>query len=38
MNWCERIVIDPAISHGEPCVRRTRVPLSVIVGSVGISG
>jgi len=33
-NWRDRIVIDPAIHHGEPCIRGTRVPLSVIVGSV----
>src|SRR5260221_14415349 len=33
-NWRERIVIDPAIHHGEPCIKGTRVPLSVIVGSV----
>jgi uncharacterized protein (DUF433 family) len=34
MNWRERIVIDPAIHHGKPCVKGTRVPVSVIVGSV----
>jgi uncharacterized protein (DUF433 family) len=34
MNWRERIVIDPAIHHGKPCIKGTRVPLSVIVGSV----
>jgi uncharacterized protein (DUF433 family) len=33
-NWRERIVIDPAIHHGEPCINGTRVPVSVIVGSV----
>ena len=33
-NWRDRIVLDPAIHHGEPCIRGTRVPLSVIVGSV----
>jgi uncharacterized protein (DUF433 family) len=34
MNWRDRIVIDPAIHHGDPCIRDTRVPVSVIVGSV----
>jgi uncharacterized protein (DUF433 family) len=34
VNWRERIVIDPAIHHGEPCITGTRVPVSVIVGSV----
>jgi uncharacterized protein (DUF433 family) len=34
VNWRERIVIDPAIHYGEPCITRTRVPVSVIVGSI----
>ena len=33
-DWRERIVIDPGIHHGEPCIKGTRVPVSVIVGSV----
>jgi uncharacterized protein (DUF433 family) len=33
-NWRERIVIDPALHHGEPCIAGTRVPVSVIVGSI----
>jgi uncharacterized protein (DUF433 family) len=33
-NWRERIVIDPALHHGEPCIAGTRVPVSVIVGSL----
>jgi uncharacterized protein (DUF433 family) len=33
-NWRHRILIDPAIHHGEPCIRGTRVPVSVIVGSI----
>jgi uncharacterized protein (DUF433 family) len=34
VNWRERIVIDPAMHHGEPCITGTRVPVSVIVGSI----
>jgi uncharacterized protein (DUF433 family) len=34
MSWRDRIIIDPAIHHGEPCIKGTRVPVSVIVGSV----
>lgn len=30
----ERIVIDPAISHGKPVIRGTRVPVSIVVGSL----
>jgi uncharacterized protein (DUF433 family) len=33
-NWRDRILIDPAIHHGEPCIKGTRVPVSIIVGSV----
>jgi uncharacterized protein (DUF433 family) len=33
-NWRQRILIDPAIHHGEPCINGTRVPVSVIVGSI----
>lgn len=34
MNWRDRIVIDPAIHHGNPCIKGTRVPVSVIAGSL----
>jgi uncharacterized protein (DUF433 family) len=34
VNWRERIVIDAAVHHGDPCIKGTRVPVSVIVGSI----
>ena len=34
MNWRDRISIDPRIRHGKPCIKGTRVPVSVIVGSI----
>jgi uncharacterized protein (DUF433 family) len=34
MGWHERIIIDPEIHHGKPCIKGTRVPVSVIVGSI----
>ena len=34
MNWREHISIDPRIHHGKPCIKGTRVPVSVIVGSI----
>jgi uncharacterized protein (DUF433 family) len=30
----ERIVIDPAICHGKPVIRGTRVLVAVVVGSL----
>ncbi len=29
-----RIVIDPAICRGKPVIRGTRVPMTVVVGSL----
>jgi uncharacterized protein (DUF433 family) len=34
MNWRDRISLDPRIHHGKPCIKGTRVPVSVIVGSI----
>jgi uncharacterized protein (DUF433 family) len=34
MNWRRRIVIDPAIHHGDPCIKGTRVRVSIIVASI----
>lgn len=34
MNGHERIVIDPALCHGKPVIRGTRMPVSLIVGSL----
>jgi uncharacterized protein (DUF433 family) len=34
MGWRGRIAIDPAIHDGDPCIKGTRVPVSVIVASI----
>jgi uncharacterized protein (DUF433 family) len=34
MTAPNRIVIDPAICHGKPVIRGTRLPVTVIVGSL----
>jgi uncharacterized protein (DUF433 family) len=34
INWHKFITIDPDIHHGEPCIKGTRVPVSIIVGSI----
>jgi uncharacterized protein (DUF433 family) len=30
----DRVVLDPAIAHGRPVIRGTRVPVTVVVGSL----
>ena len=34
MTVQNRIVLDPAVSHGKPIIRGTRVPITVVVGSL----
>lgn len=34
MHWEERIVMAPDLHHGEPCVKGTRVPVAMIIGSL----
>lgn len=34
MDWRTRISIDPAICHGKPCIRGTRVLVSVILDNI----
>ncbi len=34
MSTHGRIVIDPAIHHGKPIIRGTRLPVTVVVGSL----
>jgi uncharacterized protein (DUF433 family) len=34
MNWKERISFDPGICHGRPCIRGTRVMVSVILDNL----
>ncbi len=33
-KWRERIVIDPRICHGKPCIRGTRIMVSVILDNL----
>jgi uncharacterized protein (DUF433 family) len=34
MTWQERITVDPAVCHGKPCIRGTRVMVSVILDNL----
>ena len=33
--WPERVVVNPEIHHGDPCIKGTRIPVSIIIGSMG---
>ena len=34
MNWRDRIIVDPAICHGQACIKGTRVMVSVILDNL----
>jgi len=34
IQWQERIVIAPDIHHGDACIKGTRVPVAMILGSL----
>ena len=33
-NWEQRIASDPLVCHGKPCVRGTRIMVSVILDNL----
>jgi uncharacterized protein (DUF433 family) len=32
MNWRDRIVSDPKILRGKPCIKGTRIPVALVLG------
>jgi len=34
VQWQERIVIAPDLHHGDPCIKGTRIPVAMILGSL----
>ena len=34
MNWRERISIDPAVCHGQACIKGTRLPVAVVLDNL----
>ena len=35
MNWRERITVDPAVCHGQACLKGTRVKVAVVLDNLG---
>ena len=33
-TWQDRVEIAPDLHHGDPCIRGTRIPVAMIVGSL----
>jgi len=34
VEWRGRVVIDESVHHGDPCIKGTRIPVSIVVGSL----
>ena len=34
IRWQDRIVVTPDIHHGDPCIKGTRIPVTMIIGSL----
>jgi len=34
MNWRERITVDPAVCHGQACIKGTRIMASVVLDNL----
>lgn len=34
MDWRERITVDPAVCHGQACIKGTRVLASVVLDNL----
>jgi uncharacterized protein (DUF433 family) len=34
MDWRDRISIDPQVCHGKPCIKGTRVMVSVVIDNL----
>jgi uncharacterized protein (DUF433 family) len=36
MDWRSRVTTDPAICHGQACIRGTRIPVSVVLDNLAV--
>ena len=35
MNWRDRITVDPAVCHGQACIKGTRIMAAVVLDNLG---
>jgi len=33
-RWQDRIIVDQDIHHGDPCIKGTRIPVGILLGSL----
>ena len=36
MNWRDHITVDPSVAHGKPCIKGTRIMVSVILDNLTV--
>lgn len=34
MGWQEHITVNPAVVHGQACVRGTRIPMAIVLANL----
>jgi uncharacterized protein (DUF433 family) len=34
MTWHQHISVDPAVCHGQACIRGTRIPVAVVLANL----
>jgi len=32
--WRDRVVVDPDLHHGDPCIKGTRIPVRTLIASL----
>ncbi len=37
MNWRDRITVDPAVCHGQACIKGTRIMVAVVLDNLAAS-
>ena len=34
IHWQDRVAVDADLHHGDPCIKGTRIPVAMIIGSL----